>query len=82
VRRENKSVWERRVPLSPSQVKSLLSQNPSLRIIVQPSQLRVFSDQEYHFAGALVLEDIGMAEVVIGVKEIPVQYLQKGKTYM
>lgn len=54
IRRENKSVWERRVPLSPFQVQSLLSENPFLRIIVQPSGLRVFSDQEYSLAGAIV----------------------------
>ena len=75
-------MWERRVPLSPSQVQSLLSQNPFLRIIVQPSGLRVFSDQEYLLAGALVQEDISLAEVVIGVKEIPIEYLLKDKTYM
>jgi hypothetical protein len=32
--------------------------------------------------GAIVKEDISQAEVVIGVKEIPIEYLEKGKTYM
>jgi alpha-aminoadipic semialdehyde synthase len=44
IRRENKSVWERRVAVTPSQVKNLLENNSNLRIIVQPCRLRVFCD--------------------------------------
>ena len=44
IRRENKSVWERRVALTPLHVSNLLKKNPNLRIIVQPCSLRVFCD--------------------------------------
>ena len=44
IRREDKSVWERRAPLIPKDVKEILSKYPHLRIKVQPSKKRIFSD--------------------------------------
>ena len=82
IRRENKSVWERRVALTPLHVSNLLQKNPNLRIIVQPCSLRVFCDQELLKAGAIVQEDISEAKAIIGVKEIPIKYLLLNKTYM
>jgi alpha-aminoadipic semialdehyde synthase len=82
IRRENKSVWERRVALTPSDVQKLLESTPNLTILVQPSPLRIFPDSEYTKAGATLQEDISSAHVIIGVKEIPIEYLMPNKTYM
>ena len=45
IRRENKSVWERRAPISPSDAKIVMENNSDLKFIVQPSGLRIFSDE-------------------------------------
>ena len=71
IRREDKNEWERRVPLTPTAVGQLVAEG--IDVIVQPSTLRVFSDEDYHAAGARVQEDLGACSVVLAVKEIPAE---------
>ena len=79
IRREDKNQWEKRVPLIPADVKSLLKKN-DLEVIVQPSEIRVFQDAEYERAGAKIDESLSSANVVFAVKEIPVQLLEAKKS--
>lgn len=46
IRREEKSVWESRAPLSPAHV-GILGAELGVPVVVQPSKTRVFSDREY-----------------------------------
>ncbi len=80
VRREDKSVWERRVPLTPGVVEKLVKQGIAVR--VQPSDRRVFPDDAYRAAGAAVDDDLSPCDVIFGVKEIPAELLLPGKTYI
>ena len=61
IRREDKNKWERRVPITPAHVKEL-KEHHQLQTIIQPSQIRCFSDEAYAKAGALVQEDISKAK--------------------
>lgn len=45
IRREDKSRWERRAPLAPQHVKQLVQRG--IKVFIQPSNLRVFTDDEY-----------------------------------
>jgi saccharopine dehydrogenase (NAD+, L-lysine forming) len=81
IRREDKNEWERRVPLVPADVRWLREKH-GIHTIVQPSKIRIFSDEEYRLAGAEINEDLGKAEVVYAVKEIPAHLFQKNKTYV
>ncbi|MCX6556845.1 MAG: hypothetical protein NTW95_05350 [Candidatus Aminicenantes bacterium] len=81
IRREDKNEWEKRVPLVPADVR-WLRETHGIHTIIQPSLIRIFSDEEYRQAGAEVSEDLGRAEVVYAVKEIPVELFQKKKTYV
>ena len=81
IRREDKNKWERRVPLTPAHVQALVREH-DLRVLVQPSSIRAFSDADYAAAGALVQEDLSAADVIVAVKEIPIELLQPGKTYL
>lgn len=81
IRREDKNEWERRVPLIPDDVADLRD-TYGVKTIVQPSPIRVFSDEEYVKAGAVVKEDMSEAEVIVAVKEVPTALLEKGKTYV
>eukprot|EP00727_Mastigamoeba_balamuthi_P013729 m51a1_g898 hypothetical protein (892) ;mRNA; r:37771-41801 len=67
IARERRSRWERRAPLTPQDVAELVRQG--FRVIVQPSALRVFPDADYERAGAKISEDLGEANVILGVKE-------------
>ncbi len=80
IRREDKNIWEKRVPLTPDHVRELVRQNINVRI--QPSDLRIFSDDDYRDAGADVTEDIYQSNLVLGVKEIPPVYFTKNGNYL
>eukprot|EP00013_Stygamoeba_regulata_P013978 CAMPEP_0177670150 /NCGR_PEP_ID=MMETSP0447-20121125/23907_1 /TAXON_ID=0 /ORGANISM="Stygamoeba regulata, Strain BSH-02190019" /LENGTH=930 /DNA_ID=CAMNT_0019177237 /DNA_START=53 /DNA_END=2845 /DNA_ORIENTATION=- len=79
LRREDKNRWERRVPLAPNHVATLVSRG--VQVIVQPSTLRVYRDEEYAQAGAVLQEDVSPASVILGVKEVPKDLLIPDRTY-
>ena len=81
IRREDKSRWERRVPLVPDDVRRLAAEN-EIRFRVQTSPIRVFKDEMYQQAGASVSDDLSDCPVIMGVKEIPPAKLEAGKTYV
>ena len=80
IRREDKYEWERRAPLTPSHVARLVQ--AGVDVYVQPSTLRVFSEEAYRQAGARVQEDLSPCGVVVGVKEMPQEFFAQGKTYL
>lgn len=81
IRREDKNQWERRVPLTPRQVR-LLREEHQVETHIQPSSIRVFSDNQYRAAGALVTEELTSCPLVFAIKEIPEAFFQEGKTYV
>ena len=81
VRREDKNKWERRVPLIPEDVKELKDRF-GIEAVVQPSTLRIYSDDEFEKNEAIVQEDLSGVDTVFAVKEIPVDLLAQGKTYI
>lgn len=80
IRREDKSRWERRVPVTPSIARALTEQG--IHIHVQPSPIRAFSEDEFTAAGALMEEDLSDCPIVFAVKEIPPALLRAGGAYM
>jgi saccharopine dehydrogenase (NAD+, L-lysine-forming) len=80
--REGKNPPDRRAPFSPKQLKALTERyRGKLSFLVQPSEARCFSDDEYRDADIDVSEDISQADVLFGVKEVPVSQLIPDKTY-
>jgi saccharopine dehydrogenase (NAD+, L-lysine-forming) len=81
IRREDKNEWERRVPLIPADLADL-KRTHDVEFIVQPSPIRVFTDDDYLQAGVTVSEDLSPADIVFAVKEIPVDLLQGRKVFV
>jgi len=79
--REGKVPTDARTPLTPEQCAQVEEQF-GLRVVVQPSAVRCFSDQEYRAAGISLQEDLSDCEVLMGVKEVPVEQLIPEKTYL
>lgn len=77
--REGKVPPDSRVPLDPAQCKSLLDKG--IDLVVQPSEGRCYSDQDYRDAGVPLQEDLSDRSVLLGVKEVPIDQLIAGKTY-
>jgi alanine dehydrogenase len=78
--RETKNEWERRVPLVPADVKKLI-ESSDVEVLIQPSGKRIFSDQEYQMAGAMVIDDLSSCDLILGIKEVQINDIIPGKTY-
>ena len=78
---EGKVPVDRRVALPPRVCAEVKKQFPHVQIMVQSSDVRCFADQDYRDAGIEVVEDISGCDVLIGIKEVPVDKLIADKTY-
>ena len=78
--REGKVPPDTRVPLNPQQC-ALLRNEYGLNVVVQPSPIRIFRDEEYEAAGVPLEEYLGDCDLLLGVKEVPMDQLIPGKTY-
>ncbi|MEO6722938.1 MAG: NAD(P)-dependent oxidoreductase [Ferruginibacter sp.] len=80
--REGKVPGDSRVSLIPSQCKWLHKNFPDIKVVVQHSKIRCYSDKEYQAAGIEVTEDMSGCDVLMGIKEVPVEMLLPRKTYL
>jgi alanine dehydrogenase len=80
--REGKQPADNRVALTPAQCKWIERNASGIKIKVQHSPNRCFTDQEYERAGVAVTEDISDCDILLGIKEVPVAQLLPGKTYL
>lgn len=79
--REGKYPPDMRVPFSPEQCRTIAERFPGTEIVVQPSAIRCFSDDEYRQCNIPVQEDLSTCDVLMGVKEVPLSALLPDKTY-
>ncbi len=79
--KEGKNPPDKRVVLTPRACKSLKETFKQLEIIVERSANRTFSDQEYVKNGIEVTNDVSSADVLLGVKEVPIDALINDKKY-
>jgi len=80
--KESKVPADNRVALTPAQCKWIQKNLDDIKIISQSSSHRCFSDKEYEMAGVEVRENMGECDVLLGIKEVPINELLPGKTYM
>ena len=69
--KENKVPVDHRVPFTPEQCKELKEKYSDLEIIVEPSDVRCFKDQEYVEKGITLNEDLSDCDIIFGGKEVP-----------
>ncbi|MCD4746751.1 MAG: hypothetical protein K8R58_10675 [Bacteroidales bacterium] len=81
IRHEDKYNMERRAPLIPKHIKKLI-ENQNINVIVQSSPKRVFKDNEFVKAGAIITDNLSESPVIIGIKEISLSFFEKDKTYV
>ena len=79
--KERKNPPDRRVVFSPEKLQEFQQQFPAATIVVESSDIRVFSDDAYLNAGFEVTTDLSDCDVLIGVKEVPVAALIPNKKY-
>ncbi|MEM6514757.1 MAG: NAD(P)-dependent oxidoreductase [Bacteroidota bacterium] len=79
--KERKNPPDRRVVFSPEKLAEAKQQFPNSNFIVESSEIRIFSDVDYEQAGFKVLDNVSKANVMIGVKEVPIDALVPNKDY-
>jgi alanine dehydrogenase len=79
--REEKIPADNRVALTPSQCKWVQKNFSGVKMVVQHSESRCFSDREYKLAGIEVRENISNCNILMGIKEVPVNKLIPDKSY-
>ena len=78
---ETKTPVDNRVALTPAQVAKLNQEYPDSEIVVQSSNIRAFSDEEYRQEGVKVVEDVSDCDVLFGIKEAKISTLLSNKHY-
>ncbi|MGB5323047.1 MAG: alanine dehydrogenase, partial [Lutimonas sp.] len=79
--KEGKNPPDKRVVLTPKACKALKETFKDLEIVVEKSENRIFTDQEYVNNGIEVTNDVSSADVLLGVKEVPIKALVPNKKY-
>ena len=79
--KERKNPPDRRVVFSPEKLKEFKQQFPQAEIVVESSDIRIFTDEEYLRAGFEVVKDVSDCDVLLGVKEVPLENLIPNKKY-
>lgn len=68
------------MPLTPFHVSKLVA--TGVKVVIQPSALRIFTNEQYEKAGATITENLELADVILGVKQVSCSNLLSKKTYM
>lgn len=78
--REGKIPTDRRVALTPHQALSV-KETYGVDLVVQSSEIRCFSDKDYADLGLSIVDSISDCDVILGVKEVPLDQLISDKTF-
>ena len=79
--KERKNPPDRRVVFSPQMLAEARSKFPEASFVVESSDIRIFPDEAYQKEGFEVSQDVSDADVMLGVKEVPIEALIPNKKY-
>lgn len=79
--KERKNPPDRRVVFSPNELTKLKQTYHDAAVVVESSDIRIFSDVQYQSMGITVADDVSDCDVLFGVKEVPVENLIPEKAY-
>jgi alpha-aminoadipic semialdehyde synthase len=77
---ESKNEWERRTPLTPKDVSWLAKRK--IPVDVASSPLRIYKDSQYKRSGARIVTKFQKANLLIGIKEPPIDTQIPDSVYM
>ena len=79
--KERKNPPDKRVVFSPIELLKIKDNFPNLNMLIEKSDIRVFSDEEYKNAGFSLVDSLENCDIIFGVKEIPIDALIPNKSY-
>lgn len=79
--KEWKQPADKRTVLTPHQCEQLMLDHPQIKISVESSSDRTFTDNDYRKHGIEITTDMSDCDMLLGVKEVPPDKLIPNKTY-
>lgn len=79
--KETKTPPDKRVPLTPEQCIEVMKRWPQVEVIVEKSDIRSYRDEEYAKLGVRLVDRATEASILMGVKEVKIDYLIPHKKY-
>ncbi len=80
--REGKNPPDKRVPFTPAQAEEIEQRFPHVKIVCQSSKVRCFEDSEYEARDVLTQPEVTDCDILMGIKEVPIEMLVPAKTYL
>ncbi len=80
--KEEKHPVDNRVALTPAQCKWMNKNVANVQVIVEKSETRCFSNNEYYKAGIALVDTLENCDIILGIKEVPYDKLIANKTYL
>ena len=78
--REEKTPPDTRVAFTPEQCARIQQEHP-VQFFAEPSPKRCYKDTEYEAAGVTLTSDLSHCDILLGIKEVPLEKLIEDKTY-
>ena len=79
--KEGKTPPDERVPISPSQAAQIQAEHPQIKVLIQNSDIRRYKNEEYAAHGLELSDDMSSCDILLGVKEVPIDQLIPHKKY-
>tara|TARA_B100001248_G_scaffold251895_1_gene227476 strand:- start:40 stop:1233 length:1194 start_codon:yes stop_codon:yes gene_type:complete len=79
--KEYKNPPDKRVVFSPEKCVEVVKKYPEVKFLIERSDIRCFSDDEYDSIGLEIVDDLSECDILIGVKEVPIEKLIVNKKY-
>src|SRR5687767_4796229 len=79
--KEGKIPPDKRVPFTPEQCIKIQELFPDVKVFVESSPVRCFTDEQYKICGISVVDDVSDCDIIMGIKEVPIERLVPEKTY-
>tara|TARA_B100000989_G_scaffold234087_1_gene180906 strand:+ start:66 stop:1328 length:1263 start_codon:yes stop_codon:yes gene_type:complete len=79
--KEYKKPPDKRVVFSPKKCVEVVKKYPDIKFLIESSDIRCFSDDEYESYDLEVVDDLSQCDILIGVKEVPIEKLIANKKY-
>jgi len=79
--KEYKNPPDKRVVFSPEKCVQIIKKYPEVKFLIESSDIRCFSDEEYKSIGLEIVDDLSECDILIGVKEVPMEKLIANKKY-
>ncbi len=79
---EGKVPPDKRVAFSPAQVEEIEQRFDQVTVACQQSPIRCFTDNEYKEHDLSIVDDVSDCDILMGIKEVPINQLIANKTYL